>query len=61
MNISLCDICLYVISLIKIIMVLAHRALRDKLFQDTVMSNTDAVTIFDAGAGQVSLEEHDLI
>jgi hypothetical protein len=42
-------------------MVLAHRALRDKLFQDTVMSNTDAVTIFDAGAGQVSLEEHDLI
>jgi hypothetical protein len=36
-------------------MVIAHRALRDKLFRDTVKSNTEAVTLFDAGAGQVSI------
>lgn len=36
-------------------MVIAHRALRDQFFRDTVVCPTDAATLFDAGAGQVSI------
>lgn len=37
-------------------MVVAHRALRNQMFRNTLMSTSDAVLLFDAGAGQVSLE-----
>ncbi|CAG7993355.1 unnamed protein product [Penicillium olsonii] len=33
-------------------MVIAHRALRDKLFRDKLASSTDAAILFDAGGGQ---------
>ncbi|KAJ5095723.1 hypothetical protein NUU61_005079 [Penicillium alfredii] len=33
-------------------MVVAHRALRDQMFRNTLMSTSDAVLLFDAGAGQ---------
>jgi hypothetical protein len=36
-------------------MVVAHRAMRDQVFRRT-MSPSDAVTLFDAGAGQVSVK-----
>ncbi|CAG8335050.1 unnamed protein product [Penicillium salamii] len=38
-------------------MVIAHRALRNKLFRHTVVSTDDAATLFDAGSGQVSIDE----
>lgn len=38
-------------------MVVAHRALRDQMFRKT-MSTSNAVTLFDAGAGQVSVKAH---
>ena len=41
----------------RLSMVITRGALRDKLFRDAVMSTTDAVTLFDAGAGQVSIEK----
>ncbi|KAJ5574250.1 uncharacterized protein N7459_008677 [Penicillium hispanicum] len=33
-------------------MVIAHRALRDQMFQSTFMSTSDTIVLFDAGAGQ---------
>lgn len=38
-------------------MVIAHRALRNQLFRHTVVSTDDAATLFDAGSGQVSMDE----
>lgn len=35
-------------------MVVAHRTLSDQMFRNTLMSTSDAVLLFDAGAGQVS-------
>lgn len=35
-------------------MVLAHRALRDQMLRTTVMSTSDALLLFDVGAGQVA-------
>lgn len=34
-------------------MVAAHKALRDQMFRNTLMSTSDAVLLFDVGAGQV--------
>jgi hypothetical protein len=36
-------------------MFFAHRALRDQMFQNTLMPSSDAVTLFDAGVGQVCI------
>lgn len=38
-------------------MVIAHKALRDQMFRNTLMSTSDAVLLFDAGAGQVRFPE----
>lgn len=39
-------------------MLVAHKALRDQMFRKT-MCTSDAITLFDAGAGQVSVKAHD--
>jgi hypothetical protein len=36
-------------------MVLAHRALRDQMLRNTLMSTSDALVLFDVGAGQVAV------
>lgn len=37
-------------------MAIAHKALRDQMFRNTLMSTSDAVLLFDVGAGQVGTQ-----